>query len=388
MHFHKPSSPRILKEKWKHLLEDPIVGSYVDQTLDALFHSARGSNAGVPSVDFELLRFPGSHPLLDRCDADFDTWHQTPFEKPTTPSNCPAPQRARCYSPDPALVSPAFRAFGGYSMGPRPKPLPSTLCGFEVEKCLKGCTLHSIDNEPWFHLQALNWTALWHQEAQRDEFPRITLTLHASVSLLPRINLLVQHWQGPVSLAVFIRNAQDHRKLHQFWGQNPNLQTWVDLHLLFRNTKFHMGAIPGERRMVMDYPVSLLRNIASWSVRTEFVSHFDVDSFPSASEQILRQQLFFLSLKPCSFLIALWIGFPLQPLIHGHPRTPTVPQTPSKLLLHPRKQKQLALVNTKSPIIIHNSINRFRYLYPFRRSIRLCNFLQRDTQLFRSNHQH
>ena len=107
----------------------------------------------------------------------------------------------------------------------------------------------------------------------------VTLVLQMSVDRLSMLELILSHWSGPVSAALYLTDAES--------------QVFLDLHssssqLNSRcNVGYHVVYKEG-----LHYPVNFLRNLAMDRVQTKYVFLSDVDFLPShGSFQALQSQV-------------------------------------------------------------------------------------------------
>nr|XP_039262450.1 LARGE xylosyl- and glucuronyltransferase 1-like [Styela clava] len=98
----------------------------------------------------------------------------------------------------------------------------------------------------------------------------VTLTLHLSIDRIPMLDIICKHWEGPISVAVFLSDS-DTIKLPKHIEISPTLSNRrnIGFHLVFQNFDD------------TSYPINLLRNIAWQQAVTEFVFLCDVDFLPS-----------------------------------------------------------------------------------------------------------
>ncbi|XP_074602877.1 xylosyl- and glucuronyltransferase LARGE2s-like [Brevipalpus obovatus] len=95
----------------------------------------------------------------------------------------------------------------------------------------------------------------------------VTLIAQLSVDRLQMVESLCKHWEGPVSLALYMSDSE----VQQFFTYITNSPVLRDR----RNIGFHIVYKEGD-----SYPINHLRNIALRQVKTPFVFLTDVDFLP------------------------------------------------------------------------------------------------------------
>ena len=108
----------------------------------------------------------------------------------------------------------------------------------------------------------------------------ITLCTQLDVDMIPTLRTVHRRWQGPMSIAFYIRNSTYPRKeitkIRTWWEELQTLShsTYsIDIHLVFAN-----ASIPKARA---GFPSNTLREIATRYVNTDYVLYIDVDFIPS-----------------------------------------------------------------------------------------------------------
>lgn len=99
----------------------------------------------------------------------------------------------------------------------------------------------------------------------------ITLVLQLSIDRLQFLERLVEHWEGPLSAAIYLSDC-DLTKLENFiqdWSDTLSTRRNIGYHLVFKHDSVH-------------YPVNYLRNVALENVNTPYVFLMDVDFVPMA----------------------------------------------------------------------------------------------------------
>lgn len=99
----------------------------------------------------------------------------------------------------------------------------------------------------------------------------ITLTTHMGVGKYQRFLVLLQRWNGPISIAVKIRNLDEIHLFHSFILQHLDILDNVLFH-------YYVEHAPEYDQV---YPQNILRNLAMTHIGTEYFLVNDVDIFPS-----------------------------------------------------------------------------------------------------------
>lgn len=111
----------------------------------------------------------------------------------------------------------------------------------------------------------------------------ITMVTHMGIGKYNRFLVLVQRWNGPISVAIMIHSLEDLEQFH----------TFVSLHLVtLKNVLFHYY-IEYAPELVTAYPQNILRNLAYKHIETEYFIVNDVDIFPSPnnSHDIMKAKI-------------------------------------------------------------------------------------------------
>jgi hypothetical protein len=111
-------------------------------------------------------------------------------------------------------------------------------------------------------------TILYRRENRKFD---ITMVTHMGVGKYTRFRVLVQRWNGPISVAVIIHNLMELDAFHSFVSDNVQV-----LH----NVVFHYY-IEYAPELRMAYPQNVLRNLALDHIQTDYFLVNDVDIFPS-----------------------------------------------------------------------------------------------------------
>lgn len=101
-----------------------------------------------------------------------------------------------------------------------------------------------------------------------DDFD-VTLVLQLSMDRLQFLERLVNYWEGPLSVAIYLSDCEV-TKLESFirdWSDTLSARKNIGYHLVFKHDAVH-------------YPVNYLRNVALENVNTPYVFLMDVDFVP------------------------------------------------------------------------------------------------------------
>lgn len=96
----------------------------------------------------------------------------------------------------------------------------------------------------------------------------IVLATHLSTEKFQNLVAQLKHWNGPASVAVFIRSAEDIDLLYKATEENQKN---------FRETSFHLVL---ERSFELPYPGNILRQVALGGVESHYFLALDVDHVP------------------------------------------------------------------------------------------------------------
>ncbi|EDV19312.1 uncharacterized protein TRIADDRAFT_62267 [Trichoplax adhaerens] len=138
-----------------------------------------------------------------------------------------------------------------------------------------------VRRHTWKRFQISEFT-LHKKTSGKDPF--ITIATQMTIDRLPTLERLVQRWQGPISVVLFVLNdisgvtVQDH--LQQVLGkyhQVDDFRKFIDLHIVFED------ALNGKDSAL--YPVNFLRNLAIKFSKTSHVYLLDIDIIPSVSHE-------------------------------------------------------------------------------------------------------
>lgn len=111
----------------------------------------------------------------------------------------------------------------------------------------------------------------------------ITMATHMGVGKYARFRVLVQRWNGPISVAVIIHSLKELEEFHVFVSQSIELLHHVTFH-------YYIEFAPELRTA---YPQNILRNLALEHVQTDYFLVNDVDIFPSplSTHDLLRDTI-------------------------------------------------------------------------------------------------
>jgi len=164
----------------------------------------------------------------------------------------------------------------------------------------------------------------------------ITLVTQVSVDRISRIPQIAEIWQGPLSVAVYIRNKEEFTVLKSTFEGNAILSKYCDVHLLYKQNS--------------RYPVNNLRNLAITNARTDYVFHLDADFIPNANikESLLGHIATYHSRLKCVFVV---------PAFETNVQVPKLlPKTKQKLLTDISRDK-VKPVNIKTCPKCHGPTN-------------------------------
>ncbi|GAM24858.1 hypothetical protein SAMD00019534_080330 [Acytostelium subglobosum LB1] len=103
----------------------------------------------------------------------------------------------------------------------------------------------------------------------------ITIITQTTIDRLNKVALMVDRWQAPVSVAIYVKDAErEIPLLHDMLSSFPSLLQFADIHLMHANNT--------------RYPVNNLRNLAIINARTDFILIMDADFvIPSGTHDYL-----------------------------------------------------------------------------------------------------
>jgi len=110
-----------------------------------------------------------------------------------------------------------------------------------------------------------------------SDLGQITLCTQLTIERLERLVHLSKTWLGPISAAIYVgyrtQAADDILKIRSAWFGESNMQTWVDIHLVYAKGKswFSFTDIKNP------YPVNLMRQISVENTNTAFVLYIEAD---------------------------------------------------------------------------------------------------------------
>jgi hypothetical protein len=112
-----------------------------------------------------------------------------------------------------------------------------------------------------------------HADKNENEINKydITLTTHMGAGKYQRFLVLIQRWNGPVSIAVKFTNLLEIQLFHAFILQHLKQLQRVSFHYYIEHAPEYANA----------YPHNVLRNLAMTHISTEYFLVDDVDIFPS-----------------------------------------------------------------------------------------------------------
>ena len=124
------------------------------------------------------------------------------------------------------------------------------------------CRILKKESEQVFRTHLYYYGSLYHPESEFET----TLVTQLSLDRLDKFLLLLEHWDGPLSIAMYGTDAQA-QNLTLFLAEQGVHRSNLAIHIVYRQGKF--------------YPVNHLRNVALNAVTTPYVFLNDGDFLPS-----------------------------------------------------------------------------------------------------------
>ena len=127
----------------------------------------------------------------------------------------------------------------------------------------------------------VDWKTAHHRSVMMDEAEvttTIVLVTHASTSKLDILQVQLQYWGGPASVALYVASLEDIARLETFLQNqqtNPWFQEHVALHMVLENF-----FVQNEEKETIGYPHNWLRNVALDYAGSDYVVVLDVDFIP------------------------------------------------------------------------------------------------------------
>ena len=97
----------------------------------------------------------------------------------------------------------------------------------------------------------------------------VTFATQLSLERIDMLMLLLKHWQGPLSVAVYCSREEAHNFLQTKLWENHNQ---ISIHIVYKESNQEMESY---------YPINYLRNVAFTNSLTEYAFLCDVDFMPS-----------------------------------------------------------------------------------------------------------
>ncbi|KAF7228771.1 xylosyl- and glucuronyltransferase LARGE1 [Nothobranchius furzeri] len=95
----------------------------------------------------------------------------------------------------------------------------------------------------------------------------VTLVAQLSMDRLQMLEAICKHWEGPISLALYLSDAEAQQFLRYAQGSEVLMSRWnVGYHIVYKEGQF--------------YPVNLLRNVAMQQVNSPYMFLSDIDFLP------------------------------------------------------------------------------------------------------------
>lgn len=106
-----------------------------------------------------------------------------------------------------------------------------------------------------------------HYECEPADSTDVTLVAQLSMDRLQLLEAICKHWEGPISLALYLSDAEAQQFLRYAQGSEVLMSR--------RNVAYHIVYKEGQF-----YPVNLLRNVAMKHVGTPYLFLSDIDFLP------------------------------------------------------------------------------------------------------------
>nr|KAG5699408.1 hypothetical protein BaRGS_016254 [Batillaria attramentaria] len=104
----------------------------------------------------------------------------------------------------------------------------------------------------------------YHYEPEGDD---VTLVAQLSMDRLQMLEMICRHWEGPISIALYMSDAEAQQFLRYALGSETLMSRKnIGYHIVYRDGQF--------------YPVNYLRNVALQQVRTPYIFLSDIDFLP------------------------------------------------------------------------------------------------------------
>ena len=164
---------------------------------------------------------------------------------------------------------------------------------------------------PAGHAPAFRELAYARARNKSVSYTEITLVTQASTNKLFRLVQLLDHWNGPISCAVYLPSEESIQDLFSFVeSQNQLFHNMVTLHTLLERL------LPG----FSSYPINRLRNLALENIDTEYFFYVDIDFMPSTNMHKHLKDFFIQNKEPKRFSTLYVIpAFELNRGIHKIP---------------------------------------------------------------------
>ncbi|PVD33722.1 hypothetical protein C0Q70_04982 [Pomacea canaliculata] len=111
-------------------------------------------------------------------------------------------------------------------------------------------------------------THLYYMDYRYEPAPDdVTLVAQLSLDRLQMLELICKHWEGPISIALYMSDAEAQQFLRYALGSDILMaRKNIGYHIVYRDGQF--------------YPVNYLRNVALQEVKTSYVFLSDIDFLP------------------------------------------------------------------------------------------------------------
>lgn len=96
----------------------------------------------------------------------------------------------------------------------------------------------------------------------------ITLATQMTVDRIYLLPHIARNWDGPVSVAVFLRDPAEEQRVQRLLQSSADARRWVSVHIVHNTSA------------MFDYPINVLRNVAWDHARTDYIFNVDADFVP------------------------------------------------------------------------------------------------------------
>ncbi|KAA8580452.1 hypothetical protein FQN60_005987 [Etheostoma spectabile] len=126
---------------------------------------------------------------------------------------------------------------------------------------------HNSENVERFTVHRTHLYFLHYEYEPRSDNTDVTLVAQLSMDRLQMLEAICKHWEGPISLALYLSDAEAQQFLRYAQGSEVLMSRGnVGYHIVYKEGQF--------------YPVNLLRNVAMQQVNTPYMFLSDIDFLP------------------------------------------------------------------------------------------------------------